>query len=211
MEDNKDYCPKCKKPLLYPSKPCPYCNKIQCNTFPQKNRLINYIVVLVITSSLIYFIPQTPEYSLYKIITAFSNKDYDSAKPYINIDAMTDEYISENISLKRNDTPIEIFGNALVLSLAEYMKPTIKKQLEANIKEQIENEEINPCLQTNKVEVIALLILKKIGKTQIYKEKLNKNSVRFSYISKEAKYNLYLTMKRKNRTQWAIIEWDIDD
>lgn len=167
--------------------------------------LITFVIIGGIIASLFYFIPQTPEYSLYKIITAFKNKDYDSAKPYINIDEMVDNYISQNINLNHDNNSVETFGNVLALSFVEYLKPAIKEQCEISIKNTLENEKTNQWIKVNKLEIIFVLIFKDVGDIQIKKEIINPSLVKFSYHNTDNKL-VSLKMKKESRNCWQIID-----
>ncbi len=167
--------------------------------------LVSIGIIAVVIACFIAGITKTPEYALYKTVSAIKNRDYEKTISYINIDSIAQNRmnaIKEELmnSPEMKDNPFAY----IAIGMFDAMSSQIIGEIKKGIKAEIENPD-NNFKDISPEKAAVCLAVKKCGDVVLTKDYTDKNAKIGIKNTKKDEETIYLIMER-NGNSWQIID-----
>lgn len=215
MEDEKINCPYCGEKIIKGAIKCKHCkewigakpsnNVVHSENNCKKSRInvasivvLTLIPVLVIFLLLFYWIPRTPEYSLYQISKAFTRHDFSAFQEYVDVNSTANSLVEALIEKAK--------ASNLVVNATQVQLHTRTIQ---DIRHLVENKD-NKVFNTDKVAVKLpeLVLSKKVGILQIKNLKYTANQCDITMLGKDKNYPFHIIMTYRDG-RWIVTKMKI--
>jgi len=179
-----------------------------------KKVLISIVLVLVIISFIAFWVPRTPEYSLYQVSQAFVSNDYNKFQKYVDTESIVNEFVENTISQSMKQinpsSPWEQLGAQLAMGFIEAKKPQLIERFRVTLKEAVENGYQGDTFDSSRISVNALsfILLRKAGDYKLTNPKIKDKDCKIGIIYKNE--TTYIRMTNKDN-RWIVTSIELDE
>jgi len=174
--------------------------------------IITFFVIACAIGILLYWVPQTPEYSLYQIATAFTEHDYDKFQEYVDTQSIVNEIVNNKLADAKKDGAegnlLAQLRNSITYGFMAMLKPQMVKVFQSAMKQAVEDGYKGDKFDTSKISLglINFVVFRKIGDYNLKSTIFNGKKCKLTVIYKDE--TIFIGLKNKNN-KWIVTSLDI--